>query len=947
VVITGSDARVGVHGMGGIGKSVLAVAIARDREIRRSYPDGIIWLTIGQQPNLVTLQRHVARHLGSKEHFDTEPQGRGVLRQLLAQKAVLLVLDDVWQTCDAQAFDVLGPRGRALVTTRDAGILHTLGGPSVPVSLLTEEQALQLLADAVGVEPSALPPQALEVVKECGYLPLGVALCGGMVKKHGGDWTVVLERLRRADIEKIADRQAIDERHRSIWRTMQVSVDTLSSEEQRRFAELAVFARANPVPEAAVATLWSYTGDLSDLDTTDLLVNLADRSLIRLSQATVKPGDPINRHISLHDLLYDFATKLAGDLKAAHMTLLAAYRRCCPDGWHDGPDDGYFYQHLAYHLRESGRSGDLKKLLFEYRWLRKKLKVTDANGLMADYDLAGADSQARLIQDAIRLSSHRLAQDRSRLPSQLVGRLLSQKGAGVKALLSELRTAEKAVWLRPLVGILAPPGGPLLRTLTAHEDFVNAVALTPDGEYVISGSHDKTLKVWELASGRPVRTLSGHEGEVLAVAVTPDGRYVVSGLRNGTLKVWDLASGRVVHTMADYKEGGHTPSRYTAAGYGPSRCVEGVRGVAMTPNGRYAISGLSNGTLKVWDLARGRVVQVLADPEEDGDTLSHHYGEVHAVAVTPDGRHAISGLPNRTLKVWNIESGQAVHTLLGHESAVLAVAVTPDGRHVVSGSANGILMVWELASGRKVHTLEGHRHRVTAVAVTPDGQHAVSGSYDKTLMIWDLARGGVVRISEGHESAVLAVAVTPDGRYVVSGSADGILMIWELASGRVVRTLAGCEEGVYAVAVTPDGRYVVATMGVFDEMLNVWELASGRAVHSLYSDDSRLNTVTVTPDGRYAVSGSCGGTLKVWELASGRVIRTLASHVNGVLALAVTRDGRYVVSASLDKTLKVWELASGRTVHTLVGHAGEVYAVAVTSDGQYVVSGSNDQTLRV
>lgn len=114
VVISGAASRVGMQGMGGIGKSVLAAAIARDPEVRRSYPDGIIWVAVGHQPDRVRLQRDVARHLGSQEPFQTEVQGQGVLRQLLAQKAVLLVLDDVWQAADAQAFDVLGPRCRML-----------------------------------------------------------------------------------------------------------------------------------------------------------------------------------------------------------------------------------------------------------------------------------------------------------------------------------------------------------------------------------------------------------------------------------------------------------------------------------------------------------------------------------------------------------------------------------------------------------------------------------------------------------------------------------------------------------------------------------------------------------------------------------------------------------------------------------------------------------------
>ncbi|MEI7939223.1 MAG: NB-ARC domain-containing protein, partial [Verrucomicrobiota bacterium] len=277
-VITEADARVGMQGMGGIGKSVLAAALARNRQVRQAYPDGVVWIACGQKltdDDLLKRQRDLARHLGGDDAFASLAQGQGVLRQLLAAKAVLLVLDDVWRAADAQAFDMLGPRCRMLVTTRDKGILDALHGELVPVSLFTELEALQLLADAVHVAPAALPAEAREVARECGLLPLALALCGGMARKRGGDFHSVLERLRRADLEKIADRESVNEQHRSIWRAMHASVEMLPDAEQQRFAELSVFTTDQNVPEAAAATLWSHTGEMDDLDTEELLINFA------------------------------------------------------------------------------------------------------------------------------------------------------------------------------------------------------------------------------------------------------------------------------------------------------------------------------------------------------------------------------------------------------------------------------------------------------------------------------------------------------------------------------------------------------------------------------------------------------------------------------------------------------------------------------------------------
>lgn len=464
-VITSADAKVGMQGMGGIGKSVLAAALARNREVRQSYPDGIIWISCGQKltrDDLLARLRDVAKDLGGDTGFDSIPQGQGVLRELLQAKAVLLVLDDVWQSSDAQTFDLIGPRCRMLVTTRDAGILHALHGELVPVSLFTEPEALQLLADAVGCGRSALPPEALEVVRECGCLPLAVALSGGMAKKRGGDFHNVLERLHRADLDKIADRASINEQHSSIWRAMQASVEVLSEDEQRRFAELSVFATDRPVPEAAVATLWSHTGHLDCLDAEDLLINLAERSLVRLEETPGSDGK-LRRRVSLHDLLHDYAVRVAGEPQALHQSLVDAYRKKCPDGWHTGPNDGFYFQNLAHHLWNAGCAHELKALLNTYAWVLARLNVSSAFETGHDYDYLDSADELQLIRKAIELSSHVLASNVKELPSQLVGRLAPIDIPVVKAFLDQAEGATHAPWLRPLRSTLHSPWNALVR----------------------------------------------------------------------------------------------------------------------------------------------------------------------------------------------------------------------------------------------------------------------------------------------------------------------------------------------------------------------------------------------------------------------------------------------------------------------------------------------------
>ena len=454
--------------------------------------------------------------------------------------------------------------------------------------------------------------------------------------------------------------------------------------------------------------------------------------------------------------------------------------------------------------------------------------------------------------------------------------------------------------------------GKELRTLSGHQGTVRAVAVTPDGQRAVSASFDDTLKVWDLESGKELQTLFGRGGSVEAVAVTPDGQRAVSGSDDNTLKVWDLESGKELQTLS-----GHRGN---------------VNAVAVTPDGQRAVSGSHDNTLKVWDLESGKELQ----------TLSGHRGNVNAVAVTPDGQRAVSGSHDNTLKVWDLESGKELQTLSGHRGAVFAVAVTPDGQRAVSGSSDGTLKVWDLESGKELQTLSGHGGTVWAVAVTPNGQRVVSGSSDGTVKVWDLEGG-----KELHTlSAVLAVAVTSDGQRAISGSRNGnTLKVWDLESGQELQTLSGHQGPVYAVAVTPDGQRAVS--GSSDRTLKVWDLESGQELQTLSGHLDDVYAVAVTPDGQRAVSGSFDRTLKVWDLESGKELQTLSGHQGPVYAVAVTPDGQRAVSGSFDHTLKVWDLDSGQELQTLSGHQGPVRAVAVTPDVEHAVSGSYDRTLKV
>ena len=285
--------------------------------------------------------------------------------------------------------------------------------------------------------------------------------------------------------------------------------------------------------------------------------------------------------------------------------------------------------------------------------------------------------------------------------------------------------------------------------------------------------------------------------------------------------------------------------------------------------------------------------------------LTGHTGTVRSVAFAPDGRSALSGSDDKTLRFWDLVADDSpVRTFTGHASYVYSVAFAPDGRTALSGSADKTLRLWDLANGSTIRTFRGHTDRVTWVAISPDGRTALSGSSDKTLRLWDLASGRTVRTFMGHTDVILSVAFAPDGRTALSGSADKTLRLWDLANGSTARTFTGHNSSVESVAFAPDGR--TALSGSFDRTLRLWDLANGSTARTFTGHNSSVDSVAFAPDGRSALSGSDDKTLRLWDLANGSTIDTFTGHTDDVDSVAFAPDGRTALSGSADKTLILW-----------------------------------------
>jgi tetratricopeptide (TPR) repeat protein len=303
-----------LRAMGGAGKTVMAQALCHDDVIQVAFPDGVIWLTIGQEhPDLISIMREAAKVLGDPlNRYDTLEGATNQLRTTLQEKAALLVLDDVWDVTHASPFRAEAPRSRLFITTRDSRIATALGAREVPLGLLTEEQALQVLSNWSQQSVESLTPEAHTVTEECGHLPLALAMMGAMVKGKPDRWGNVLHKLRRVALDKIKYKLPDYLHHRTLLAAIDVSVNALSSPEHKRhYLELCVFPKKTPIYETTLQVLWG----LDSYDTEDLVDELTDLSLAERDD---------ERRVAFHDLQLDYARAETGqgNLANAHAALV-------------------------------------------------------------------------------------------------------------------------------------------------------------------------------------------------------------------------------------------------------------------------------------------------------------------------------------------------------------------------------------------------------------------------------------------------------------------------------------------------------------------------------------------------------------------------------------------------------------------------------------------------
>jgi WD40 repeat protein len=599
---------------------------------------------------------------------------------------------------------------------------------------------------------------------------------------------------------------------------------------------------------------------------------------------------------------------------------------------------GYGLAHLPTHLVEARRWDDLAVLLCDPRFIESKCRAGMTYELQADYDTALAAWPGYRRYDLF---------DRPAAPPQpdWIGSCTAAVIAGTADPLPDRGAGPLLAQLRGLAADQRDPGpqspGYTQRQRLPDEQF------GPDQGTAAAMVRMRRTESSASAGEAALVDTSVARVQAFATFVSTHSHMLAAMPAQTVIKARNHAAGGIVAERAEPLTAAldrpwlSRDPRPPALPIHPVclRTLEGhgnrVNSVVLATDGKTAVSGSSDSTLRVWNLVSGICVR----------TLRGHRKSVRAVALAADGRTAVTASHDNTLRLWDLATGNCVRTLPGHTNWANAIAVTPDGKLAVSASADTTLRVWDLAACKTIRTLEGHTDEVRGVALTLDGKLAVSVSADSTVRVWDVTAGTCLRVLRGHTDSLNGLALTPDGRLAATAGRDGTVRVWDVTAGTCLRVLHGNANWVNAVALTPDGRLAVSAG--FDLALRVWDIATGECLRLLHGHTAWVSDVSVTPDGRIAVSAGSDHTLRVWDLACGEAVRTLPGHSAWVCPVVLTPDHRTAVSPGRDHALRVWDAASGACRHTLEGHENWVNNVAITPDSKTAISASSDNTLRV
>ncbi|KAG8948545.1 hypothetical protein FRC03_000689 [Tulasnella sp. 419] len=401
----------------------------------------------------------------------------------------------------------------------------------------------------------------------------------------------------------------------------------------------------------------------------------------------------------------------------------------------------------------------------------------------------------------------------------------------------------------------------ILFTLTARSGGMNAVAYSPDGGLLATGSDDGGVIIWDSRTGAQIHSLEGHSDAVLAVDFSPTGCLIASGSWDNSVRIWSSVTGVLIHTL-----NGHTGA---------------VTAVSFSPLGNIVASGSRDKTVNLWDPGNGSLLRILGGASSD----------LCSIRFSPDGTQIVAPSSHSGIIIWDTETG-AVQSRLQYPSIIYCIAFSPDGTLLAFVSEREVI-IWDYKSRTISRKLEVE---VCSVTFSRDGRFIATGMDNGQIVTWDITNDSEIGIFNGHTDRVESLAVSPDGSCIISGSKDGTAAVWDMKSGW--ESPGESDDKVHygavnCVAFSSDGKKMAS--GGDEGTVAVWDTEAHGLIHTLKDHEQPVMTVAFSVDGRYIASGTYLGRMVVWDVEVGEPVRILEVG-NSVERLRFSADGLFLVA---------------------------------------------------
>lgn len=965
-----------LHGAMGFGKSAIAQHLAYDQKIRRSYPDGILWITLGDKLSnaaLMTKVLDLLRFWIEKDPptFESPFSVGSYISQEFNKKKVLLIVDDLCNEIDFVPFEGISQNSTVLITSRFNAILPFNHVEKIKIGPFNSSQAYKLLSQSI--DKTNLSKKTLSSIGE-----------------KAGNWPLLLKLINRdlyrmihdlgLDIESALDRTEgrVEKYSSNTISLIGESVDELNDELRNHYLSLAIFPEDTEIPLDILKRYWQK----DSLETEDICSKLHHRSL-------VLEFDLQKNTILLHDVFRKYIIEKAKNkLKELHKHLLEA---CLPlsHRWTDLPiNEHYLWMHLGFHLIKAGEESNLFKLLFNFDYIQSKMIVTSFNRLFCDYELLPRNAELLSVQRALSNSAEYLSKDKDCIAFQLIGRLIDVKGENIKRLLHEAGKWRQATWLRPRNRTFWSSKGHLVRTIDAHQTSITSLSIF-NQQQILSVSLDGLIRIWDINTWELVFELNPSIIGVNSAKLLGDGKIIL-GTIEGAIYICNIFSKDKPQIIGKHNASVRSiailgEDKLVSASEDLSLCVwdinkaiqlQSLKGHSspirsMQPIDQNRIlAGTADGTIRLWDISQQEALKV----------FTGHSSSVTNVSLIDIDKFA-SASADSTIRIWNIESAETILLLRPHRAPIRDIAVIDNyliisashdrticitdikadkvktkklyghanwvrkvvalsDHQFISGTVDGILGVWDTSSwkipGPKLSCHGDWIRDVTFI----DDQRVASGSDDNTVIIWDVVRGVPLWSFSDHDDWVRSIKLINEN-YLISASDDGSIKVIDLKQKRSVLTLKGHSHWVRSVDLVSPNRLVSSSC---DRTIRLWDLTNANNIKIFKGKHYHSSTLKMIDNNRI-VTASVDWNLYLWNLEDQKVLKVLKGHGAWITKIIFIPE-KLLISSSYDKTIRIFDINTGNNIRTLKGHTSEVNDVSLI-DNEHIISSSFDGTLRI